>query len=430
MISLSRPRGGSTVVTYLTQIAVGAVPIVTMRGKALVLAVLLAGTLGIYEYGVWVQAIVTANLACALVGPGLTQALVRFFPQSAGEGRAPHLFWSIVALAAILSAPLLLIGVLAAPLLSSVLVGDPRQVGAFWLAAVLVPAYSIRMVLLHLFTALDQVNRFSVLTTVGELLDLALLIVLMQIWPSAASALLASVIAVLAMIVGLLWWSVKRLGRPTWAWKEARLAFSYALPLAPMQINDSILARGDRLLMGIVIGPAAAGIYSILYSLGSLPSFLNFPVTNALFPKLTWRQSRGAGTEARWIWFTMAGALAVLVVGIALLALCGEWLATLIAGPAAIAEAGVNVRLSILVIAFGVACFSLGRILSVRLFLGMRTGLVALLWFGATLANLVLNLLWLPVFGIMGAALSTAVAYAAFLVALVVVSSRAAARGR
>jgi len=183
----------------------------------------------------------------------------------------------------------------------------------------------------------------------------------------------------------------------------------YSAPLVPSGFFTDINRNGDRFLVAAFLGKDMLGIYGSLYALGNFIGAAAEPFMNVLLPFLakTWR--RADGTDAQ------GGERAVLAASFALYGLvCSAALGVLMLMWGAIdryylsAEAAAydDRQALALLVGAGAVCFGLMRMLSVRLFKGATN---RVLWlFGSTgLVNISLNLILIPAFGLMGAAMAT-----------------------
>lgn len=189
----------------------------------------------------------------------------------------------------------------------------------------------------------------------------------------------------------------------------------YGLPLTAAFVMTMLIFTTDRLLLGWLLGAEQAGLYAVAYDLAHKTLFtLSITVGLAGFP-LAVRALEQAGESAARRQLISNGTLL---------------LATL--SPAAVGmliltEPIVNIFLgaqyrdtAMIIMPWIVLGSSLAGIthayLDYAFSLARATGLLALITTVAALINLVLNLLWIPMFGVTGAAYSTVAAFTAFTI--------------
>ncbi|MEM4675390.1 MAG: polysaccharide biosynthesis C-terminal domain-containing protein, partial [Nitrososphaerota archaeon] len=162
--------------------------------------------------------------------------------------------------------------------------------------------------------------------------------------------------------------------------------------------------RVDMFLVNAFLGPAAVGLYTVGVGLVEKLWMLSFAASTVLFPRVaaeTEEKKRKEFTPlvARTVlWSTAVAAL--------ILALVSRWVVVLLYSEAFLPAASALQALLI-----GIIALSAGRVLANDIAgrglprLNIYTGAVAVL------TNVVLNIFWIPKFGIVGAAWASIVSY-------------------
>mgnify|MGYP001810336261 CR=1 FL=1 len=204
---------------------------------------------------------------------------------------------------------------------------------------------------------------------------------------------------------------------------RARAYAAYGLPIAGAIVLDLALSTSDRFLIAAFLGEAATGAYAAGYQLGNRPiEILMLWAVTASSPLLMAAWERG-GAEAvralaRQTFTAMVAVGAPAAVGVALVA---EPFAELLVGPELRADAAmiapwtaVSALMGGLMIHYFSESFQLVR----------RTDLRALMVAVPALINIGLNLVLIPMFGLMGAVGSTVAAYAIGVVVMALAGRR------
>lgn len=202
---------------------------------------------------------------------------------------------------------------------------------------------------------------------------------------------------------------------------ELRRLLVYGLPLSANFALAFVVSSSDRFLIGAMLGTEATGLYSAGYDLAQFTITMVLTVVNlAAYPLIVAAMERH-GTEAarerlrESLPLLLAAGLPV-TAGLAMLA--GP-IAGLVTG-AEFAEAAGRI---IPWIAVGALLAGLkAYYVDLAFQLGRNTVLQAGIMLGAAVLNIILNLLLIPVSGIMGAVHATVIVYAAALVAAVLLS--------
>lgn len=400
-------RGESDFLGTLPHVLFNAVAVASAKAKGLLLIIVLAHTIGVVGLGVWTQVYVLTHLLSMVAGLGLFNALVRFYPAES-RVRQRKLLWTSLYLVTGLGLAIGLVAFTMAPWTAQILTDNREYATTFRLGAALVPLVVLRLLLLNIARAENRLSLFSGAAILSEVLELALVVAVVSTTRSTAGAIAGSAIALGMTSVILFLLNLRAFGKPLIPTSPTRY-LRYSLPLVPMQLSDEALARADRLIVGAFLGPAAAGVYAAIYSLASITNITNAPLTNVLFPKVVRLGHRSSTVILRRaaVFYVL---LATVQAGV-LAALAGPLATFLLHEPQPWLRSSAVLALA----GAGVICFGLGRILSLRLFLVNRTVAVLGIWGSAAVCNLLLNLLFVPIYGLVGAALSTVLAYGIFL---------------
>ncbi len=380
------------------------------KGRGIVLLILLTRVVGIEQYGVWVQANVVANLVGMCAGLGLYQALIQFHPEAIDPKDRAELVWTVLGSVLVAGLILGIILLLARTIISKVLTGTDQWSSAFAWAGALGGAYAVRLLLFSYFRAQDRIRAFSTLGVFGDLVDIVLVLTAAFAWRSTTATIVASTIGAALIAVGVGAYVVGKVGPPRFSGRRLVSALRYSLPIVPTQLGDEALARGDRLLVGALLGPIPTGVYSAAYTLIGIPHIVNVALINVLFPKMTTRRWGIEATRTLWKRSTLSF-LAFSLVVLGILVPTAKSVLTLMIGP----RGGVvQITWIVLAIGAGVMLFDLGRLLSLDLYVRRDTMRIALIWGASAALNLALNLVLLPLIGLLGAALATLIAYFVF----------------
>jgi O-antigen/teichoic acid export membrane protein len=191
--------------------------------------------------------------------------------------------------------------------------------------------------------------------------------------------------------------------------KVALSSFGWSLYL--FNIGSWILSTGDRYIIDQFCNRNDVGIYVANYSFASIPfSMLNGWVLSFTRPRLFTRAAEGTGSGVQVI---VASSLALVttlaVMGVALYWIVGQRLALLVFG----AKYWHSFELMITLAAAHVF-FCVGHTSSSYFVALKKAGYVSATSLLAAVVNIVVNLKLLPIYGIMGAAWATLIAYGAW----------------
>jgi O-antigen/teichoic acid export membrane protein len=199
-------------------------------------------------------------------------------------------------------------------------------------------------------------------------------------------------------------------GGSTWHAESVR----FVAPLTMVSMARWMVNVGDRYLLDHMRGPRAVGHYAAVYGLCSAPLMACSGIVARLLYS-TWfeREARGGRDDDL---FSRMLAAATTIAGIALLA---TWaFGDVVASVVLAVEYRAQAQDLMVWIVAGYGLLVVAAPFEMRAYARKTTWVLGTGWSAAALANLVLNLAWIPMWGPVGAARATLVSFAVYLVVL------------
>jgi O-antigen/teichoic acid export membrane protein len=367
------------------------------------------------EYGRYALVIAGVGLANKLAFDWLRLALLRFLPALP----EPRVLFATIG-AAFLSLLVLsaLVGVGAVIVVDSGVRGlIGMGLGLLWVQALFE---------LELERARSELapKRYGLMAFTRAALGLALGAVLVAMGFGAAGPLLGLLAAMLVALVPPLLQILPGFRLALCDPRLMRRIAAYGAPLAVTGAFSFLIGNADRFLLGWLIDDAAVGRYAVVYDLASFSLGLLLMVINLAAYPLAVRalEERGVAAARTQLRANLGALLALGLPGTVGLMVLARPLGELILG------AGFRDQTVLLIplIALGALLRDLKVYYAdVAFYLGRNT--LSQMWvtIGACLLNVLLNLWWIPAFGIVGAAYASIVAYALALVLSAILGSRA-----
>lgn len=371
------------------------------------LFVLIAGRLlGPAAFGVLSLSLTVAGLARTVAGFGLPDAIVRMLAGE-GEDESERLLGAAVAAGgvfAILGAGALY---LSAPALSDVLLGEGQMVGALRILAAGVVLWVPIDLGRSLLQARERVGRIVLLDLVQQVARLAavagVLLLVGGVEPAAA-AVAASMAAPLVLVLV----QVRSLDvRPVFDAIRSKLSpvTSLAAPLLVVGLSYTLARYADRIMLGALGTASQVGVYTVAATLASGTLVLHGALVSGFKPIVADAYRSGGLDEARPAyllvskWAAAASGLLLLI-----FAAFGQPLLTLFGADYATGAAHRALLLLTGLFFVGTWLGPTGAVLQMSS--GERAELVNTTVFMTV--NVALNLLLIPRYGIVGAAVATA----------------------
>lgn len=380
--------------------------------KGLILLPILTKTLGAEMYGIWALIMVTISLLMPLALLQLYHAMTRFLTAEEDKEKINKGFSSIFAASSstafILS---FLIFILAEPLAVAVF-GGADATYFVKLAAFLLLLTTLDQWIVEYFITFRQMERYSlfmILQTIGEVLLISYL-VLSGYGLFGAIVSLLIVKAILFAVGFLLIRSEVRITTPSFS--LITLYLRYSLPLLPYALCVWVVEVSDRYIIGYFLDIKAVGIYSAAYGLGSIVGFFWSPLSAVIFPALTNLYENNRTQELKThLKYSLKFYLVFSIPSLFGLSILSKSLLITLT-TSEFAEGFLIVP----IIALATVLFRSSFINANILELVKKTKVMALIYGFSAFINLLMNIILVPLIGILGAAISTLITFAIHLV--------------
>ncbi|MCP3752529.1 oligosaccharide flippase family protein [Pseudomonas sp. SBB6] len=371
--------------------------------------VLLARILGPSERGLFALLSTLPDLISAATSGGLNTAVGY---QAAKQRSMGLLLSQVLIYGCLVAGALTLICVALARAFGSELEVTTQLGLLAWLLLLAVPLTVLKSGLLTLHNATGGVGAFNALRLTESLVPLVLFVGLFWMWQHAAlEAALISWLLGLSMVVvlGLYWLGKQHSIRLCWDRSGQRELLSYSAKSHPDVLFQQVILRSDYLFISAMLGSAALGHYAMASAAAELLLIVPEAVTTPLMKRLL---QQDAGMDK--LTPLALRLTATVMLGACLsMALIGEWLIVTLFG--ADYQPAYPALLALLPGLFGL-CYA--SILRLDLLGKNRPGTVSLMMGLGAALNLVLNVLLIPAYGIVGAAMASSIAYLAVTLAM------------
>jgi len=382
--------------------------------SGLLLLPILTKTLPIEEYGTWVQITVTMGLIPAVVMLGLPFTMVRFLAAVKDREEFQEGYYSIAAVM-ILTGSLasLILFILAEPI--AVALFDSQVMVTQFLAAI-VFLECINGLQFNYFRTVQQIRRYSYLTLSKTCLQLILVGALVLAGYRIFGAVMGLFITdlILFLVMGIVIHS--EIGFTVPRFRHLREYLSFCLPTVPGNVSSWVVNSSDRYVIAVFLGTAYVGYYSPGYALGNIINMLIAPLSFMLPVTLSKYYDAGDLENVRTVisystrWF-----LALAIPSVVGLSLLSKSLLTILSTPE-IAEQGYLITPFI---ALSGLLLGLDAIIAQILILVKKTSITGTIWTLAAVLNFGLNIIFIPTIGLIGAAVTTLIAFSlAFIISM------------
>ncbi len=380
----------------------------TLAGlKGLITLPILTRVLGASDYGLWALILVTVALAGPLVRLGLDNAVARFLPSRSRQ----EIVQGVVTAFSVILVTGIVAGVVfffASNPFATVFLRGSSIASAMKVASLLLVLESLAVVALGSFRVFGQIKRYAAVLTTQTLLEVGLMALLVLSGHGLTGAVVALVISrAVTLVVSLaLIFSYAGFARPDFSLLPAY--FRYGLPLVTTTLFAYVIASSDRYVIGGFLDAAQVGIYSAAYSIGHIVFTFSSYIQYVLRPTAFREHDAGRVHEVKtYLSYSWKYLLMLAIPSAFGLSVLGRPLLASLTTPEFILTGGVVVPL----VAFGMIMHGAMEVFGLVVLLPRRSGLFATIVGSAAALNLGLNILLVPRWGAIAAAVTTLTSY-------------------
>ncbi|EHQ34389.1 flippase [Methanoplanus limicola] len=374
---------------------------------AFLLLPLITKTLGPYDYGIWAQISVTVSLLTPLGIMGLQMAAVRFLSAEKDKQKIQESFYSILLFVFVTGLVISSAVFLLSDNIASFMLQDESASYYVKAGAGLILLGAVGQIVTFYFRIFRQINFFGALTIYKSVGHLVLTTVLLLNGFGLMSVIGANLIVMFTLFLLALFFIYRQIGIVVPKFCYIKDFLKFGAPLTPNGLIRWVTDSSDRYIIGFLLGATMVGIYNAAYAIGSLIQLFITPLQMILYPELARLYDEGDHDTVR-LYLSMAVKYFSMIAIPAVFGLfvISEPLILLFTTEEFVEGAGV-----IPVVALGAFFAGLFQILINIPLLVKKTKLNLYIQLSAAIANLVLNIILIPILGIIGAAYATLLSF-------------------
>ena len=382
--------------------------------STLILLPIMTKNFSISDYGIWVQITTTINLIPNFATLGLPYTMVRFLSGEKDKEKIQEGFYtisSIILVSNIIISALMLF--FSKSIASALFNGD---VNIAMLLSIIVFLACLNTLLLNFFRTFQQMKRYSIFLLIQTYLGVFIVsyfaISGYGIFVTVLGLLIANLLSFL--IMGL--FIILDIGFKIPKFKNVSEYLSFGLPTIPGNLSYWITDSSDRYVIGIILGTVFVGYYSPGYMLGFFITMFLAPFS-LLLPSLLPKYYDGNEIEKVRVFlkYSLKFFLLISIPAAFGLSILSKPILIVLTTPAI----AMNGYLITPFVALTGLLFGIYAIIGNVIILEKKTKIIGVIWIITAIINLGLNIIIVPHFGILGAAVTTLVAYAlAFVLTL------------
>lgn len=261
--------------------------------------------------------------------------------------------------------------------------------------------------ILTFFRITERVKYYAIISIVRIVCELVAALIFIYVYNTGVTTMVyAHIVGVsLVCFIGLPY-LLKNFVRQV-KWMQFKQVFAYSIPLLPSAYSEILVKSGDRYIIKSLMSFAAVGVYSVAYQIASLVEFLLSKPLEQAFQPLAFRHEKSPKTlrevtQKALDIFVFVGTIICLSLSI----FAKDILRVFARGPEYV-EAWVVIP----VVALSILVKGISKFSGMGLVMAKKSGLQSTGMVIAAICNIIFNLILIPIYGIMGAAIATFLAY-------------------
>lgn len=380
---------------------------VSLKVRGLVFIPLLTISLGVADYGAFVQVNAIASLMALVCLLGYDSGFVRFVHETDQEGGLFASLTLITFIASVIGGIIIIVG---ANLLAQYTLQSTAYTTLFILGGVYVVAHSMFQLARAYYRASRRIKLYSLIEAIDVYLSVGMVAAVVLLFEGSVEHAFFALVAVHLVITATMFIEIWHHGGLALPIRNQVIACTrFSIGAMGSIVSGSLLHKIDRVLIGFFLGASAVGIYSVAYSIGQIIKLFYQPINISFFPEFSklWTD-REYDSIRNYMRLGIRYAAIIGVPSVSGFAIVGEELIGLLST----AEVATEGYIPLLLISGAILIRGIGSFYT-NLFYAKGTSRIPFIVQTATVfVNAGLNLLLIPIFGITGAAFTTLISFA------------------
>lgn len=361
--------------------------------------------LGTENYGTWVQLLVTLGLISSFAIINLPSAIVRFLAAEKNIEEIQDGIWSVFVLMIFI---LTIISVLLLSFLNPVSQFlKCNQVFVLLLIPIII-FECLNSIFYNFFRAFQEIKKCSYFTIFFKLTETLLIILTIILGYGLIGAILSMLVARFGLFLIMFILIIKKIGIKIPKFLKIKEYLSFCLPLIPVDASYWIIQSSDKYFIAYFLGMLFVGYYAPAYTLGSCISFLVAPLGFLLPAVLSKYHDENEIEKVKiYIQYSLKYFLIIAIPAVFGLSIMSKQLLTTFST----LEIAEHSYFIVPIVAISIMLVGISGIITQSLLIKKKTKTSGAIWIISALLNFILNFIFVPKFGILGAAITTFLAY-------------------
>jgi len=375
--------------------------------SGIILLPILTKNIPVQDYGIWVQINVTIGLIPTVIMLGLPYTMVRFLASARKREEIQEGFYSIAFIVIFTSAIASFLLFLLSRLIAASLFDNNLTIAR--ILSLIVFIECLNGLLLNFFRTFQQIKRYSIFLFIRTYLNVALVAYLVLSDYGIFGAVIGLLISGLAVFLIMISLIISEIGIKIPKFTNIREYLAFGLPTVPGNLSSWVVESSDRYIISTFLGTVFVGYYSPGYALGNIITMFITPLIFMLPVVLSKYYDENNMKEVKTILqYSLKYFLLLAIPSAFGLSLLSKSMLMILSTP----EIALQGYLITPFVALGALLFGAYAVIVQVIVLEKKTKITGKIWVMAAILNLGLNIVFVPHMGIIGAAITTLLAFA------------------
>lgn len=366
----------------------------------------LTKNLSLEEYGLWGLVFTTCSLTMPLTSLGLGTAMSRYISSSKDKHSISNGFFSVLIVRFILSVFIGLILFIFSDQFAIAFFGGYSDVVK--ITSLFVVITTVEPIFKRFLRIIRHVKTISILKIVEGYGALFLYILVFTLGGDLFQIIFAALFLKISIIIFLIFYVRKRI---YFKWPDFHILkkfLNYGLPTLPSSMSFWVVNLSDRYFISFFLGTASLGIYSASYSLGNIPRLFSMLINFIIMVAISKLYDEGKFEEVNnHLSYALKYFLMVCIPFVFGSFFLSEDILRLLTTNQ-IAEGSAYITF---IVSFAHLILGIYTVFTYVLLVTKKTKILTYTWIISLPLNLILNYIFIPYIGIIGAAITTLIAY-------------------
>lgn len=382
--------------------------------QGLILLPVMTKTFGASGYGVWAQILTIILLVQPFIMLGLDSSILRFLSSKEKKEIAQGVItiMSVVLITGLFASFILF---LSSDFLAVTLLKEESAASIIRISAPLLVLGALNGIIFGSFRVFTQIKRYAIMILLQTFLEIGLISFFVFSGYDLSGAVISLIITrIITLFIGL-YFIISHAGFSRPDFSILRQYLNYGLPLVVTVIFGFIISSSDRFVIGYFMGAEKVGIYSAAYNIGSVILMFSSYIIYILRPTIYDLFDKKNNEEVKvYLSYSFKYLLMFSIPSVFGLTILAKPLLANLTTTEFIQEG----EFIIPIIAISIVYYGATTIFGTIILSFNRPKIFASVFGFAAVLNLVLNLIFVPYWGAIGAAITTFIAY--YLLAIMV----------